>query len=465
MFERAATPFHNRYIISWRCHVLVMVSDPAGLRYSGFQPENSGLAPPGFRDGPQTGMIRSMGDKESPRRCVYTALTGRYEKLNEQPIARESSIPFICLTDDPALVSETWQIRPIVSAFGMDPIRNQRRYKLFPHRVLPEFGASLYIDNSVVLSATPERVFDAADLASGLCLPEHSFRDTVLDEFAAVSAQNLDDPDRIFDQLNRYDIEFPEILSRRPYWSGIMLRDHTNQTTIAAMEIWMAHIHRYSRRDQLSSLAAFHLAGLHPGVLRIDNHRSWFHTWPHATERKIERRAWRPVAAEAVPLPEPNGSHAEFDRKHAAILALTSWRVMADLTRERDAAREEALRTADELTATQADLARERTMAWDAAERAAAALAATQAELAREHEAAQGLAERAAAAQTDAEAVRRERDVIVQSTTWRALAPLRQLGRRHPRIALALRRAVKLAWWTTTGQPGGRYRLWRRPHG
>jgi hypothetical protein len=39
--------------------------------------------------------------------CVYTTLIGGYEKLNEQSVATNSRLPFICLTDDPDLRSET----------------------------------------------------------------------------------------------------------------------------------------------------------------------------------------------------------------------------------------------------------------------------------------------------------------------------------------------------------------------
>lgn len=52
-----------------------------------------------------------------PRRAVYTALLGRYEELNEQPTALNTDIPFICFTDDPNLVSETWQIHLVDPLF------------------------------------------------------------------------------------------------------------------------------------------------------------------------------------------------------------------------------------------------------------------------------------------------------------------------------------------------------------
>src|SRR5688572_10939275 len=57
--------------------------------------------------------------------CVYTTLIGGYEPLNEQPVAASSRVPFVCLTDDPNLASDTWQIRHVTPLFGMDPVRSQ----------------------------------------------------------------------------------------------------------------------------------------------------------------------------------------------------------------------------------------------------------------------------------------------------------------------------------------------------
>src|SRR5262249_25922485 len=88
--------------------------------------------------------------------CVYTTLIGGYETLNEQPVASNSPVPFICLTDDPDLRSETWQIRRVEPLFGLDPIRSQRALKLLPHEHLPDFDCSIYIDNCITLKAPPE---------------------------------------------------------------------------------------------------------------------------------------------------------------------------------------------------------------------------------------------------------------------------------------------------------------------
>ncbi len=213
--------------------------------------------------------------------------------------ARFSEIPFICFTDDPALQSRSWDIRPFSPLLPGDPVRSQRAAKLLAHRMVPEFERSLYIDNSVVLRLTPEQLFAAVTLATGLALPGHSFRASVADEFAEVSVLSLDDPARLAEQLRHYQANCPEILHERPYWSAILLRAHHRPEIITAMEIWLAHILRYSRRDQLSCNAAFRQAGLRPEVLALDNHSSLYHVWPVTEGRQEQMRRWqRPGSAE-----------------------------------------------------------------------------------------------------------------------------------------------------------------------
>lgn len=239
---------------------------------------------------------------EAPRRCVYTTLIGDYEKLNEQPMAAQSAIPFICLTDDPDLKSGSWQIKRVSPVFGMDPIRSQRDLKIRPHIHLRDFDASLYIDNTVLLTQPPESVFERLFPASGFAVPRHSFRESVLDEFLAVARLGFDDQSRIFEQLNHYAVDCPEVLRDHPYWTGILLRDHQNPTVQAMLEIWMAHAHRYSRRDQLSIVTAFRQAGLAPDTLDIDNHSSWFHTWPHSQGRDRDQGMRLPSTSFSPPV-------------------------------------------------------------------------------------------------------------------------------------------------------------------
>jgi hypothetical protein len=224
---------------------------------------------------------------------------GRYEPLNEQPVARDSQIPFFCMTDDPHLRSETWQIVPVQPLFPMDPIRSQRMIKILPQHFLPDFDfdASLYIDNSVVLLRRPEEVFDRYFGSTDFAVPTHSYRDTVLDEFLEVVRLGFDDAARVFEQLNHLALADLHVLRQRPYWTGILLRHHRAAIVQRTLDLWAMQVQRYSRRDQLSVNLAFERSGLKPQPIEIDNYRSWFHEWPRVTERDRQNATRRPNAS------------------------------------------------------------------------------------------------------------------------------------------------------------------------
>jgi hypothetical protein len=223
-----------------------------------------------------------MGASESripDRRCVCTTLVGNYERLNEQPMAIGSDVPFVCFTDDPSLRSKTWEIRQISCVLERDPIRSQREIKLSPHKYLPDFDASLYIDNNVLLLEPPVAVFERYFPASGLALPGHSFRQSVADEFVAVYDLGLDEHGKIVEQLDHYLSSWPGVLDAKPFWSGIQLRDHRSERARAVLELWLSHVLRYSRRDQLSINFVAHELGFEPDRIEVNNHKSWFHAW------------------------------------------------------------------------------------------------------------------------------------------------------------------------------------------
>jgi hypothetical protein len=219
------------------------------------------------------------------RVCVYTALVGGYEMLNEQPAAAESNIEFICITDDPGLTSNTWRVEARTPVFDMDPIRSQREFKIRPHVHLPSYDAALYIDNTVILREKPESIFDRYLHESPFTLFEHEARQTVLDEFLEMGRAGLDDQGRIFEQMNHYALSDPSVLQETPFWGGLLIRHHKDAAVVRAMEVWLAHVNRYSRRDQLSLNVAIKSAGLRPHVIRGRNTSSWFHSWPHRVGR------------------------------------------------------------------------------------------------------------------------------------------------------------------------------------
>jgi FkbM family methyltransferase len=223
------------------------------------------------------------------RACVYTCLIGAYENLNEQPTAANSKLPFVCLTDDDSFQSDTWRPIKVELAFPSDPVRSQRLLKLLPHRFLPEFDVSLYIDNTVLLTEKPEAVLERYLSSSNFALPTHSFRNTVADEFVQADTWELDDPGRLAEQHDHYQAEDPGSLLERPYWTGTLMRRHDAPDVQRALNTWVDHILRYSRRDQLSANRIFRQTNVCPDRIEIDNYKSWFHTWPTQSGRAPRR--------------------------------------------------------------------------------------------------------------------------------------------------------------------------------
>lgn len=231
----------------------------------------------------------------SERACVYTCLFGGYEALNEQPVAASSTLDFICFTDNPALTSGSWRMVLVEPTLPLDLSRSQRILKLSPHEMVPDYDVSLYMDNSIILTEPPEEVI-ARYLGPDtlFAIPGHSFRATVADEFLEILRLGFDDGARILEQLNHYQLTDPALLDEAPYWSGLMIRRHHHPQVVAAMRLWLTHVLRYCRRDQVSGPLAFRQTGLDVARIPIDNHESWFHRWPVILKRDREAFPFSP---------------------------------------------------------------------------------------------------------------------------------------------------------------------------
>ena len=185
--------------------------------------------------------------------CVYTTLFGNYEKIIEQPVQKNSDIDFICFTDDENLTSDTWKIVTVQPTLPTDPGRSARMIKIAPHRYLPDYTTSLYIDNSIKLKVPPEEIFgQIMSKEYDLYCVRHSFRESVLDEFERVLTLKFDRAEKIIEQFNTYNLLDPDVFIERPYSAGFIIRNHNRKEIAMMMDDWLAQVLRYSRLDQLS---------------------------------------------------------------------------------------------------------------------------------------------------------------------------------------------------------------------
>jgi hypothetical protein len=136
----------------------------------------------------------------------------------------------------------------------------------------------LWIDNRVVLRASPEDVLDSWLTGFDLAVPLHDHRSSVADEYQAVLRAGFDSPYRVREELAVLRRDLPSVLPERPLWTGLVAR-RPSASVDAWAATWMAMVLLYSRRDQLSVNYAIATSQLSMNMVTVDNRSSRFHTW------------------------------------------------------------------------------------------------------------------------------------------------------------------------------------------
>jgi hypothetical protein len=253
----------------------------------------------------------------TPRRAVYRALIGGYEALREEEVARESGLPFICFTDDPALTSSTWEVVHVQPRLPNDSTRSARALKILGHPRLEEFDETLWVDNTVALTAAPDEIFDQWLADADVAAPLHSYRSSVVAEAEVVIDSGLDEFARVYEQLAHYLASGRGGVDDNPHWTGMLARRRTPETA-RAMLAWWEDVLRYSRRDQLSFVPIMREQGVRLHSVPLDALQSVWHEWPRAEGRDTTRvgtrlrETLRPPAARVGALQQQldDASHA-----------------------------------------------------------------------------------------------------------------------------------------------------------
>lgn len=221
---------------------------------------------------------------------VYTTLLGDYERLIEQPVAKQSKVRFVAITDNPHLVSETWETFIYPQGFKHDANRESRRAKISPHLFFPDVDISIYIDNSVQLKMIPEQiVHDLLDKKTDFVCFKHPWRTCLYEEALEVLKSDMDTYDRVLEQINHYrKDEYPQ---QNGLIAGFfLLRKHNNDNTKKVMTQWFEHVLRYSRRDQLSFNYVAWKNSFEFCAIDSELIRNKYLDWPVITDRKREKQ-------------------------------------------------------------------------------------------------------------------------------------------------------------------------------
>ena len=186
---------------------------------------------------------------------VYTCVTNGYDSISE--IASYGYVnpnwDYICFTDEQTLIDTgrlgIWEIRPLAFA-ELDNTRNNRWHKIHPHKLLPNYNESIYLDANIDI-LSPYLFDQIKSLNQPFILPRHPSRNCIYDEYDNVLAEFMDDPRRVIRELKLIRRSgMPKSFGLTE--NNILYRRHNENAIISLMEDWWEMIRTYSRRDQLS---------------------------------------------------------------------------------------------------------------------------------------------------------------------------------------------------------------------
>ena len=187
------------------------------------------------------------------RRVVYTCITKGYENI-VNPSFVLSGWDYICFTDKEDVKDSIWQIRPIPEELkNLSAVKQQRMIKILPHKYLPEYDESLYVDGAIDIVGNIEEFINnfCSKENKSVFIRKHPGRNCIYDEAQACKTLKKDTIENIDNQIDRYIREkYPS--HNGLVESGIIFRKHKEDYCMRLMDMWSDEVLKGSHRDQLS---------------------------------------------------------------------------------------------------------------------------------------------------------------------------------------------------------------------
>lgn len=201
------------------------------------------------------------------RKCIYTALTGGYDNLN-QPQVIDDSYDYICFSNDIKQSNiGVWQIRPI-SFTHKDNTRVSRYPKFHPHVLLSDYEYSVYIDaNNIILDEyiyrQAETLFKEKAIIGQVV---HPYRNCIYKEIFDCMFYGSDKWTSLVKSLhfllkNKFPFQVGLFENNLIFWN------HHNPIIAEVLdEFWNIYLTK-SRRDQLSLRYVYYTHNIHPALI------------------------------------------------------------------------------------------------------------------------------------------------------------------------------------------------------
>lgn len=220
--------------------------------------------------------------------CVYTALTGNYDRLPEIK-NKEKNIDYLCFTNNKNLKSKTWRII-LVDNGDLDNHTLSRKIKMLGHPIIDKnYDISLYMDANVEWTKSITEFVNTYLKNKPFASFRHSSRNCIYEETKECMRLRKDSKEKIKKTVGFLEKEnFPHDLGL--YEMTVFIKKHNDKTVKETMNLWYEMINNYSKRDQLSFMYSAWKTNLDidPIDLKVwDN--PWFHANIHTVNNEINK--------------------------------------------------------------------------------------------------------------------------------------------------------------------------------
>jgi len=186
----------------------------------------------------------------SPKIAVYTCVTGGKDEV--QPLSSyEDGIDYFIFSDrDCGGISDFQAWRKVEVQRTMS--REARWHKLHPHKILPEYEVSVWIDGNIDIRVQIKPLIKRWLRYANMAMFAHpEGRKCIYQEYKACKRLKKDDLKTMEQQIKRYRADgYPEGIGLS--MTGVLVRRHNEPDVKKAMEGWWKEIENGSIRDQLS---------------------------------------------------------------------------------------------------------------------------------------------------------------------------------------------------------------------
>lgn len=217
--------------------------------------------------------------------CIYTICTNGYD-TPKPPSTRVPGATYFLVTDDPAMTMAGYT--QILIDAGDDPIKAQRKVKIWPYELMPGFDVYLYYDCSYEIRTHLGGLINM--FKGGFGVKRHPSRNCIYQEGKRILELKKATPEAVDKQLRAYaEMGIPQQYGLQE--TGVLIRDSSEQT-MNLCRAWWHEVKDFTHRDQLALPAAIFKTGIQPNYLRAHIVNPHFRNHPHI--RRVQFSTGKP---------------------------------------------------------------------------------------------------------------------------------------------------------------------------